>query len=346
MRRPGDRFLAWAERWLDETIVRDVVAPTVADLQHEHRLARDDEQRRALRRHGWLVLGRTLAGSLGLGVGRSGSAPWWVLLAPLFVLMFSAHTLVVIEPSKAGRHMMFSGLGLVMAIAIVAAPARLARLQGVIAALVACGLTAVSLDGTMHLGVRRWLEIGPLTVHLAALVTPLYVGVLLGWAPSRRRFRTAFMFVCAVTLVLQSHLAMAVLWGAVTVAAVEDGERRTAQLLWATAVGLCVVLAPASTPLLGMGETTAVTGTGTPLWATLVSLGLFVPAAFAWRRSGRTEGTARRHAYAFAVLFGVWPMLALMAEGLVLLSYGGSMVVAYLACVALMIRDTRCHTLA
>ena len=187
MRRPGDRFLAWAERWLDETIVRDVVAPTVADLQREHRLARDDEQRRALRRHGWLVLGRTLAGSLGLGVGRSGSAPWWVLLAPLFVLMFSAHTLVVIEPSKAGRHMMFSGLGLVMAIAIVAAPARLARLQGVIAALVACGLTAVSLDGTMHLGVRRWLEIGPLTVHLAALVTPLYVGVLLGWAPSRRR---------------------------------------------------------------------------------------------------------------------------------------------------------------
>lgn len=37
----------------------------------------------------------------------------------------------------------------------------------------------------------------------------------------------------------------------------------------------------------------------------------------------------------------MWPLLAYFDEGLALLSYGGSMTVAYLCCVALLLRATR-----
>jgi hypothetical protein len=340
MKPLGESTLRWARAHLEPSVVRDVVAPTVADLRLEHAAA-SAEDAIVISQQARSILTRAVVGALWLAACRRASrTPWWLLIAPAAVLVFAAQTLVLVSPQQGSQHAWFGAVAMVLAVALSLWPTRSTpAAHGLAAGLVVAALGAVAVSGTSAGGLTRWLSLGPLTVHVAGLLTPLFVVLMLDWTPSRAWLRPGFAAACLGALVMQPNLPICALWAAVAVASSQPRQRRAMIPLTLAALALCVGTTPAGgvTPSL-TGIVPASTGSYNATWTLLVMLGLWVPACFAWRRLPSTRVAAHR-LDTYAALFALWPMLAYLDEGLVLLSFGGSMVVAYVACVGMLMRD-------
>jgi len=340
----GERFLAWARAWMDPEVVRDVLEPTVADVRHECRALASEPARRAAIRRGYGTLARTAALAWLLGTQRRvHHAPWWVLLAPVAVILLGWHALAPLEVHKSSHHILFGLVGTGCAFTLAVAPIGLPQRRIAWLALpLLVVLVFVTLFGVSHDGARRWLVVGPLTVHVAALLTPLFAIVASNWRSGT--LRMVFIASCSLALALQPNPAMGVLWGAIAVASTVASERAWAFACSALGLGLAVAVG-------GLEVTRAVdvpllVGTYNPTWAMLTMVGLTIPAGFAWWLRSRASRDGAVRSTTFAAALTAWPMLAYLDEGLVLLSYGGSMMVAYLCCVGMLLRSASTMGLA
>lgn len=331
----GDPLLRWARAALDADVVRDVIEPAIADVRYE--AASGTPQARELAVHrGRSILARTLGRALVLSTQRRlRRAPVAILLAPVALMLIGWATLVPIEAHKASHHALFGMLGIGGALACTLAPVRLRRAAPWLAVPTVVGLVLVLLFGETFDGARRWWVVGPLTLHVAALLTPVFAAIALWW---RRGFwPRAFQAACAVLLALQPNVAMVVLWGSIATAASGSRER------WFVLGGSLLAVAGAARhdalPPASAVDVPLLVGTANPVWFSITVLALAAPIAFALAAARHRAGEARSRLVTLAVALAVWPMLAYFNEGLVLLTYGGSMMVAYLVVVGMVLRD-------
>jgi hypothetical protein len=219
----GGWTLAFARRVLERSDLRRIVEPTIADLRHEHRArvtARDGAGAFRVRLSGhltlvwllWLLHVRARARRL------ASSAPW-LLVAAVAASLVATPALSGVARSLAMSHVVHVATGVVVATLLATtAPRTLRRSALVSLALVALPLALVAGWGDEVEGARRWLRVGPLYLHVAALVAPAWAVAAAGLAASPRRLLLSCGAVLAL-LVVTRDLAAVLLYAAIAVAA-------------------------------------------------------------------------------------------------------------------------------
>lgn len=160
----GERILSWARRWLDPQDAERVVAPAVADWQHEGRGGRH-------------VLKAIVATMMSERWALARATPWWILAFPILVAVLGTLTL---GDGYALRQALWMVAG-VFAFALAATtPARWLTSTWAWAAVAGLGL--MLLVGHSFSGATRWVALGPLQVEITILALPLLLHG--GWRPA------------------------------------------------------------------------------------------------------------------------------------------------------------------
>lgn len=259
---PGERALRAGRALLTpETCARTVEA-AVADLRHEVAGLSAPRRRARLRGASWRLLA-VLAGAAVLDRARAArSVRWWVLAPPALAVVLGAWGLhAALGGGASGGallrvQLVWLALGLAVgAGAATSRPVALRALGPVLGWAAAAALLWTGVAGTSLAGARRWLSLGGLVVHTAALVPPL-VALGLGRlaALGRRREAAALLATCGLGAALTADPGAALTLGLVGVAAALSGraaERRTpprgrGERVWPRDMGAAVLLGAAS----------------------------------------------------------------------------------------------------
>ncbi len=324
--KPGQPLLDWSRRWLDPHVVRLIVEPATADLQHEWEHA-PKSRRQAIANRGRWPLMRTVFGALAYASRKRLRQTAW----PLMVLpvCLSVLGLFGLPSGLVTAHLAFAAIGVAVAMAIIASPLRSPTTSGRVAPrqrwwtlAIPLVLVLVALFGDAHEGVSAWARVGPLNVRVAMLVAPLFVLAMSVFDPSDGR-RDLLGAACLGALLWQQDFAMIVLWGALFSVLASRPTR---------AVAIASVVA-----LLALGFRH---GTGAPVGLPAIGqvtarYGLPAITAFATIQGATIALLLRSHrrpTIALAVLLGAWPLVGPMfGEGFGLISFGGSVSVAMFA---------------
>jgi cell division protein FtsW (lipid II flippase) len=220
---------------------------------------------------------------------------------------------------------------LVIGLALLALLQRnLATGHGWLMLLAAAGLMATALLGTTNDGASRWVRIGVVTIQPSLVLLPL---MLMTFARSRDATSTLAMLVCAAALALQPDRSMSgALVAGLAALATTVRDRRVILALAAALVGFVVTLArPDKLPPTAFVEQVYASAFGVSALAGLALLAgsaLLLLPLLSLNRTDSTVFAATWLAILAAAVIGNYPTP--------LLGYGGSGILGYLLCVAVL----------
>lgn len=240
-------WLTLARLVLDEEALQGVLLPTIADAQYQDAQARNLEPER---RAPWAGHGE-VAVALLAALLESMRIRFLHPVQGLFALLAGAGAASALSMRAGGvghgflLHVCFTLLGLIAGQLVLTLPTSLLRRAEALAYLVAgAALVACPWWGTAFEGTRQWLRLGPLQLHVASLVLPIYCVALQrlatkGWT-SAVLVLTA---VCLALLALQPAVPFLIVYGLTSVVALGASHRRWVNGLFLLALTTVVVTA-------------------------------------------------------------------------------------------------------
>ena len=336
---PGGGVLSWARRALPEDVVVSMIEPAAADaLFSWRRVSSDGDERareRVARSNRVEMLGVVLRVILYVVV-RRGVEARWLALVPISAL--AAVGVALVERASPGAgvsdlHLASTLLAITAAALVALWPLRAASRGWIPAALVIAALSAVPLFGVGH-HTLRWINIGPLYLYVAVLLTPLVV------VASARAFAHSERRGLALTMLLLSFVALQPAPAVVTVwLAIALSQARRRKRTFLVASPLLAFAWWTSPYLISLTQLERVVAGTHPGLVAAVVLMFAAMAAWAVAVARRARpGYARRIAGAAAAALCAMPIASVLADdGVPLVAFGGSASLSLCVCVGLLL---------
>jgi len=370
-RLPGERFLGIAERLFERATLDYVIRPVVADMQEAWaratRAGCAREARRAVIRGHVDLIKVSLMVAIQGGVTSSRLAAWPVILPALIAslgaiwILHGGIGVYEVPAAAAKRQLVYLVVGVAGLGGVAAAPLARLRSFGAVWAILAVALAAAVLfAGESDEGLRRWIALGPLQLQATEFCKPLLILAAASHftrRDGRRRGLAIFGIMASLTLALmamqpdfEAVLVLAVTLSSMAFAA-GLGRLRVAAI-GAFGAALCLWTYAAQQRVhVGRGAQDLHTDAILSLFAHQAgALGACVALGAVGVVIVGTVGVARRTQDRFVrvLVGGVATSLAVQAvaqpvlgEGMMLLSYGGSPLVATFLSLGLVVNAIR-----
>jgi hypothetical protein len=275
------------------------------------------------------------------------STRWWILLCAALAGLAGCIGLQHSAPSMAWKHAAFLGVGLVAGALVATLPRPLLRPAALLlTALSAAALACVPIWGHSFDGARRWLQIGPLMIHVSTLVVPVFAAAAAWGARKAGGWVAVGLATLALgAIAVQPDPASALVYGIVALVTCRTIATRLAVLAASSAACIWAFRHSAPvTPVLHVEHAPALLARNGPVWFAVAMFALASVAAFSivvWLRArGRSDalGAAPAAAGMIALLAIPW---GLGDGGIPWISFGGSASVAAFLLAGMLLRAER-----